>query len=76
MVMSFIPRCKVKSKWFDKDRSTLLEERQLRILTSVTEDMSQSQKFTFNQIGTLRFNGSSLTYKIEIGPHYDWDEVV
>lgn len=74
MVMSFIPGDTVMSTWFDKGRPTSLEERRPRILVSVAKAVSQLQKFSFDQIGSLRFNDSTGKNNIEIGLCYDWDE--
>lgn len=74
MVMSFVPGRTVLSTWFEKDGPKPLEGRRKNILSSIAETMSQLSKFSFGQIGSLRFNGRTPDDKIEIGPCYDWDE--
>ena len=74
ILMSFIPGFTVSSMWFDKSGPTPLEDRRQRVLNSVAEAMAQLERFQFDKIGSLQFNGDLTSDGITIGPCYIWDE--
>ena len=74
ILMSFIPGFTVSSMWFDNSGPTPLEDRRQRVLNSVAEAMAQLERFHFDKIGSLQFNGDLTNDGITIGPCYIWDE--
>lgn len=74
IVMSFVPGSTVASTWFDRFGPTPLEERRHRTLDTVAEAMSQLQRFHFDKIGSLQFEGDTSRGTASIGPCYSYDQ--
>ena len=74
IVMGFIPGFTVSSKWFDSTGPTPLEDRRQRVLNSVAEAMSQLERFQFDKIGSLQFNGDMTSHGITVESCYTWKQ--
>jgi len=69
--MSFLPGQTVAKTWFDTSLPTSLEDRQLRILSTLARSLAQLARFSFIKIGSLHEGENG---NLTVGPCYDWKE--
>ncbi|KAK3935091.1 hypothetical protein QBC46DRAFT_58533 [Diplogelasinospora grovesii] len=70
--MNFISGKTVSKAWFDATGPVSLEERRMKILTSLAHLLAQLSQFKFDKIGSLHTNEDDIVPSI--GPCYDWEE--
>ncbi|KAL7804899.1 kinase-like domain-containing protein [Trichoderma aethiopicum] len=71
LCMSFLPGRTVSQLWFDDSGALPLEELRLRILTSVSQAMTQLSCLEFDTMGAIMEDESGA---VVVGPLYDCDE--
>lgn len=74
IAMSYVSGTPVSRLWFDAGGPTPREERRRNILRQLARAMSQLQRLSFNEIGSLSHPKYQSSSGHGLGPCYDWDE--